>query len=254
MYWKLVEFIVRLVYFKRFRQADKIARAAELATAGKPDDALAALDSIASNLHPAVAGIFGLTRGRILCSEGRLGEAVEALVRAAKLDPSNAKVHLDLAVVTGRLGRLDDARARLELLAKDADDETKKEAREVLTLLKKIVSGKQEKEFVKRAAAMAAKPIGPGGETAGLPANTNLLDEWITRSPDEASDSADELALLLGQSAVVAQNASWKVNLSIEESFVESADEKKLYPFAIVAERLAGGERSLSELCEGGWE
>ncbi len=252
MFWKIFEFVVRLVYFRRFRQADRIAVAAEIAGRGEIDEALAALDKIEPDLHQSIKPVYGLTRSRILCAEGRLAEAEKVLIFAAQADPSNVEVHLDLAVVAGRRFRFDDARERLEKLVVDADEDTGKKASEILELLTKVLSGEREAEFERRALAMAKKPIGPESETAGLPTDVALLESWMATKPEEARESADEIALLIGQSAVSGQGAGWKVNLAIEDSRVVLPDGAEIAPFQIVARRLSSDEKSLAKLIENG--
>ncbi|MCP4604108.1 MAG: hypothetical protein GY847_26895 [Proteobacteria bacterium] len=253
MFWKLFELLIRLVYFKRFRQADKIGNAAELARNGKLNEALLALDNVEPGLNSFLKPVYGLTRGRILSAQGRLGEAEKALIIAAKADPSNFKVHLDLALIAGRRFRFDDARDRLKELATQADDATKKEAAEILALLEKVTSGEREADFESRARAMANKVIGPHGEVAGLPVDTARLDAWIDRNPEEARKSADEIALLLGQGEILEQRARWKVGLSIEESYILRLDSTVLNPFEVVAMRLNNNDANLKVLINNGW-
>ncbi|MCP4676493.1 MAG: tetratricopeptide repeat protein [Deltaproteobacteria bacterium] len=250
MFWKIFEFVVRLVYFRRFRQADRIAIAAEIAGRGETDEALAELDKLETNLHQSIKPVYGLTRGRILSAEGRLAEAEKVLIFAAQADPSNVEVHLDLAVVAGRRFRFEDARERLEKLVADADEDTGKKAGEILELLTKVLSGEREAEFERRARAMAEKPIGTKGETAGLPADMTLLESWIASNPEEARELADEIALLIGQSAVTGQGAGWKVNLAIEDSRVVLPNGTERTPFQIVAKRLSSDSTSLVSLVD----
>ena len=248
MFWKFIEFLVRLVYFKRFRQADRIGKAVELAGKGESEAALGEMERLEAKLHPSLRSIWGLTKGRILLAEGRLDEAERAFIFSAKADPSNAKAHLDLAVLAGRRFRFDDARERLEKIKSEAGEKIRKEAAEILDLLEKVTSGEREKEFFSRAKAFSERPIGPNGETPGLPADFKLLDKWIDQNRDKARELADEMALLVGQSEVVRRDASWRVALSIEESLIVFPDNVEFYPFKKVAQRLARDDARLELL------
>ena len=164
MFWKVFESTVRLVHRKRFKHAERISEAATLAGEGKLEEALQMLEELEPNLHKSMQSLYYLTLGRILDAAGRTREAESAVIMAAKADPSNAKAHLDLAVMSGRRFRLKDAQARLEKLAIDADDETKEKAQEILGLVDEILSGKKAAELDRRARKMAQRPLGPKGE------------------------------------------------------------------------------------------
>jgi tetratricopeptide (TPR) repeat protein len=248
LFWKFFEFLVRLVYFKRFRQAGRIQKAVEIAGRCEADNALAHLDKIEPKLHPSIESIYWLTRGRILLAAGRLEQAEKAFVCSAKADPSNAKAHLDLAVVAGRRFRFDDARSRLEKLKSEADETEKKKACEILDLLDQVTSGEREKEFSRRAYAFAARAIGPGGESAGLPADLKLLDNWIDREPAEARKFSDEMALLIGQSEVTKGGATWKVSLAIEDSRIVLLNGREINPFEMISKRFSSQEVTLQNL------
>lgn len=252
MYGKITEFLVKRIYHKRFAQADEIALAAELANKGNPKGALEILDPLSPNIHSSLRGVFGLTHSRILASEGRLHDAEKSLIAAARAEPSNARIHLDLAVISGRRFRFESARERLELLAAEADQETQKEAREIIELLDSIVSGKRLIEFEDRAHAMSQKAIGPNGESPGLPANIPTIDDWIDRCPGEAVDFADDIAILVGESET-RQGATWKISLAIEDSVVLKDGKGQINPFRCVAKRLSSPKTNLSSLIQNGW-
>ncbi len=253
MFWKFVEFLIRLIYFKRFRQADKITRAAELAGQGNLEDALAGLTTLEPELHDSLKSIHALTVGRILGALGRLDEAESALLQAVHADSSSAKARLDLAVIAGRRFRFDDARVILEKLASDPDDETCGEAKEILGLLNQVTSGEREAEFEHRALLMAKKKIGPNGETPGLPAHLALIENWILTAPEAALESADEIALLLGHGEILKGGATWQISLSIEDSQVIDSDSRIMRPFDIIAKRMSSNEASLQTLFKNGW-
>jgi tetratricopeptide (TPR) repeat protein len=248
VFWKILEFLIRLIHFKRFRQADKMGAAAELAGQGRFDDALLELESLKPKLHPSLRSIHALTRGRILDASGKTEEAEQAFAEAAIADPSNAKAHLDLAVIAGRRFNFDEARARLSSLARDGDEQTKEQANEILCLLDQVTSGQREIEFEDRATKMANRPIGPNREMAGLPADLAVLDNWIYHDPDTARGAADEIALLLGQGEVFEKKGRWQVSLSLEESFIAYQDGTKMHPFKIVSKRFSSSDTDLKSL------
>lgn len=252
MYGKFTEAVVRFLYRKRFKQADTIANAATLAGQGKREEALSILKSLAREIHPSLRGIFGLTRGQILASQGLLKEAEQCLIAAAKAEPSNAKIHLELAIMSGRCFRFESARERLQKLAEEADPETKEKAATILSHLDSVVAGEQLAEFESRARAMSQRAIGPGGESPGLPADLDLLDDWITRCPEAALEHADDLALLVGHSETLG-GASWKVGLYIADSVVCKDGLGELNPFRCLSKRLNSENTSLGELIQGGW-
>jgi tetratricopeptide (TPR) repeat protein len=222
--------------------------AAELAGQGRFDDALLELESLKPKLHPSLRSIHALTRGRILDASGKTEEAEQAFAEAAIADPSNAKAHLDLAVIAGRRFNFDEARARLSSLARDGDEQTKEQANEILCLLDQVTSGQREIEFENRATKMANRPIGPNREMAGLPADLAVLDNWIYNDPDTARGAADEIALLLGQGEVFEKKGRWQVSLSLEESFIAYQDGTKMHPFKIVSKRFSSSDTDLKSL------
>jgi tetratricopeptide (TPR) repeat protein len=236
MFWKILEFMAKIIYAKRVRQAAEVGAAARLASDGDPEAALEQLDKLERKLHKAVRSFHSLTRGRILLSIGRTKEAEAAVIAAARFDPANLHAHFDLAVMSGKSFRLDDAGARLTQIVEEAEDELLEQARDVLSLVARIQSGEYEKELRIRAEEMAHKPIGPNKETAGLPADMELIDKWAKTKPEEAKKAFDEIALLVGQT-YVEQGGKWRINLSLEDSVVECADGTEVCPFDLVSKR-----------------
>jgi hypothetical protein len=250
VFWKILEFFIRLVHRKRFKQTEAIGRAAERAGQGDIEEAIAQMDDLAEILHPSLTSTYALTRGRMLNATGRQGEAEQSFIVAAKADPSNAQAHLEMAVMAGRRFKFEEARERLDCLVADADEETQKQAGEILSLLDQVTSGAREQAFRVRAAAMGDRPIGRNGESAGLPADVSILDDWISRCPEDARGQADEIALLLGQGVVVDENARWQVSLSIEDSIVLRPDGTALRPFEVIATRLSSDNLDLKKLIQ----
>lgn len=103
-----------------------------MANDGKPEEALQRLDKIEKRLHKSLGSVHSLTRGRVLSCLGRVEEAEEAVIKAAKLDPSNERAHLDLAVMSANRGRTEDAKARLRKLAEAAEEKEIREQAEKL--------------------------------------------------------------------------------------------------------------------------
>jgi tetratricopeptide (TPR) repeat protein len=249
VFWKIVNVLVRIIFFRRFRQADKVGEAARLLGQGRSGEALARLDAIAPKLHGSLVPIHALTRGMALDCEGRLDEAEDAFCVASNADPQNPRPDLELAVLLGRRFRFDEARALLEKARAKADEGSRDKVDQIAGLLDQVVSGEREAEFKKRARAMAQKPIAEDGRAAGLPPDLTLIDDWIERAPDEARRQADEIALLIGQ-GLVRQGAQWRVSLGISDSLVVLADGFALNPFDVVAERLQSRGASLQSLID----
>ena len=250
MFWKFAEFLVRIIFFKRFRQADKIGKAVEVAGRGQTTDALIRLKEIEPKLHPALTSIFSLTKGRILMSADRFDEAERSLEAALAADPTNEKIKLDLAMVTGRLLLFDDARKHLAGLEASNEDSVKERALELLDLIDKITSGKKEAEYEERAKVFSSKKIGSSREVAGLPANLELLDNWISSDKELARESADEIALLIGYSILRKDGTTTQLGLSIEDFAVLKTDGTVLKPFEIVAKRFASDDTKLVDLID----
>ncbi|MDJ0761830.1 MAG: hypothetical protein QNJ97_02480 [Myxococcota bacterium] len=250
MFWKIVEGLVRLVYFKRFRQADRIAQAVKLASDGAADKALALLNQMEPTLHPSLTSIHALSRSRILASLERLDEAEEILKATVTADPGNDAAQLDLALLEGRRFRFQDARDRLKKLASAENPDIRDQARDILALAEAVISGDRQREFERRALAFAAKPIGPNGETPGMPVNVALLDAWIASQGDNARPFADEIALLLGQADVRATNGQWQVALGIEDTVIQRPDGTVFRPFKVVAHRFSHSDTTIEEILQ----
>ena len=88
MFWRIVEFLVRVIYFRRFRAAKKIGQAGELLNEGRPEEALELLEQTGNRLHQTLLPLYALVRGRILDALGRLDEAEEAFKLAVLTHPS----------------------------------------------------------------------------------------------------------------------------------------------------------------------
>jgi tetratricopeptide (TPR) repeat protein len=252
VFWRIVEFLVRIVYFRRFRAAKKIGLAGNLLTEGRPAEALELLEQTGSRLHQSLLPLYALVRGRILDTLGRHDEAEEAFKLVVLTNPESAKGDLELALLTGRRFRFDECRTWLDRLEAKNDEETKEQAAGIRELLDQITSGARSEEFGRRARAMAERPLNDEGRSAGLPPDPVLLADWLEREPEAAREQLDEVALLIGQGEVE-RGARWLISLSIEESVVVRDDASRLNPFEVVDAALSSPAGNLPELIASSW-
>lgn len=248
MFYKVLEFLTRIFFSRRIFYVNKIGAAAKLAGNGDTEAALLRLTRIERKwLHPSVRSVLWLTRGLILDASGNVPEAEDAVIRAAKMDPSNMRAHLVLAKMSGRKFQFANAKARLKDLLEKGGEEIRPEVDQMLRDLEDIASGARRKELSRRAAKLAALPLGESGERAGLPANPDVLDRWLDAAPEEARTHADDIAILLGESAVK-QGGEWHISLDMRHSEVRFEDGTSMNPFLIIAARLLGEEPHLKDL------
>ncbi len=245
MFYKILEFIARIFYSRRILYVNRIGDAARLAGQGDAASALMRLAKIEKRwLHPSVRSVLWLTRGHILDATGNVEGAEDAVIRAAKIDPANMRAHLSLARMSGRKFQFANAKARLKELLAKADEDIQKEAKTLLCDLEDIASGNKHRELSSRAAKLAERSLGEAGERPGLPANPDVLDRWFDTAPEEARAHADDIAVLLGESAVK-RGGHWHISLDMRYSEVRFADGTAVNPFRIVAARISGDETSL---------
>ena len=119
-------------------------------------------------------------------------------------------------------------------------------------LLEQCVDGEREREFERRARALAETTVADGAPAPGLPPQTAVLDEWISGSPEEAREKLDEIAILVGQ-GLVENGARWRISLALDQSVVVRDDGASLNPFATVARRFDEPEIDLEKAIELGW-
>ena len=205
------------------------------------------LEKTGKSLHQSILPLFAFTRGKVLVALQRFQEAEESFRFVVLADPENANADLELAVLCGKTFRFEESREWLDRLNEKEDEDVKKRAEEVRELLKKTVSGEREEEFVKRAEEMSKQTLGAADKEFGLPADLELLDDWIKNDPQNARINFDEIALLVGQSEVQ-KGARWKLSLAIESSIVEYPNGKAMNPFDIVAKRFESDDFSLKTL------
>lgn len=252
MFWKVFEFVVRIIYFRRFRAAKRIGDAGKLLGDGKPREALDLLEQVGRNLHQTLLPIFAFTRGKIMDALGRSREAEEAFRLVVLTDPANSRADLELAILAGRRRDFQQCEEWLDRFREKGDEDLADQAEGIRELLHKCTSGEREAEFRARAEEMAAVPIGQAGETAGLPPDLALLDGWIESDPAAARERLDEMALLIGQ-GLVERGALWRVSLSLDESVVTRDDGATLDPFLTVARRLEEPSSNLQDMLAEAW-
>lgn len=215
-----------------------------MASEGDFSGALGRLNELEKRLHPSVRSLHALTRGRVLDMLGRLEEAEAEVIRAAKLDPANMRAHLDLAAMSGRRFHFKNARLRLLKLAETAEPEIQNEATALLSRIDAISSGKAAKRLAQRAREMARYPMGPAGEPPGLPARFDLIEHWIQNDADAASEKAEDIAVLIGET-LVSRGGSWKLSLALDHSVVVLTDGREINPFEVVEQGFLSGNISI---------
>ncbi|HUT79537.1 MAG TPA: hypothetical protein VM285_17705 [Polyangia bacterium] len=252
MFWKIVEILVRLVYFRRFRAARRIGEAGALLADGRPEEALDLLERIGARLHQSLLSFWSFTRGRVLDRLDRLEEAEAAFRLAVLAEPDSGRADLELAVLCGRRRRFEECRQWLDRLDGKDDAEAKERGAPISELLGRVVSGERERELQSRARDLGGKPLPPSGSPPGFPPDLAALDRFVDAAPDEALAALDDLALLLAFGEVAA-GARFEISLSLEDSAVVRPDGARLDPFAAVAARIDGRAPTLAEALGAGW-
>ncbi len=252
MFWKFFEFVIRIIYFRRFRTVKRIGDAGKLLTDGKPEEALALLEMIGERLHQTLLPIYAFTRGKILDALHRTSEAEEAFRLVVLTDPANSKADLELAILTGRRCDFEQCEQWLNRLEEKGDDELAEQASGIRELMQSCASGDRAKEFEQRARKLGLQAIGPEERAPGLPPDLSIIDGWIDDRPEEAREQLDEIALLIGQ-GLVANGSAWRISLSLDESVVVRKDGFTFNPFRLVGERFAKPDGSLSRSMKDAW-
>ena len=231
MFWKVFEWIVRIVYFKRFATAKRIGRASELLVAGRPAEGLDKLDKLEiAKLHESLHPLYFYTQGRLLDGASRFEEATHAYDHVLELKPDHHRARLELAVLKGRL--FDFTTCRTLLTELQTHEEIAEDVRNIRALLEQTEDGSRLKEFQTRAEAFAHDALHTN--LPALPPEQLLptLTKWATSHPQEAQDSCDEIAILLGQAQVEhTDGATWKLSLAIDGSQVLLPDGTTYHPF-----------------------
>lgn len=241
------ESLVRIIFRGRVRMMERIGEAARLIGEGRAEETLEILGSMERRIPPYVGYLFFLTRGCALDALRRYEEAEVAFTAAVFAKQGATEAHLHLAVLAGKTGRLDEARAWIGRLREDgeAPEALLERAAEVEALLAEVEDGTRLASMRARARAF--------GERRGLGALAprealGEADRWVEAEPEEARVESDDLACWLGELAAAELGGAWRVSLSLEESVVEAQD-REIRPFDLVAARLQGGA-SLLQLLE----
>ena len=238
MFWKLIEFVVRIIYWRRFRAAQKIGEAAALLSNGKPEAALSHLEKHGNAVHQTLIPLFALTQGKIFEALKRFEEAEACFKTVVLANPKDARADIALAVLTGRQFRFDECRNWLNRAIEKESHETEQQAKALLAHLDAVEDGSKQAEYEARAQKIANKPL-IDGKTAGESADRELLAKWIQSSDSpEVQDSMDDVALLLAF-AEAKKGGHWKIGISIEDTVVVQPDGNEFSPFALIAQWLS---------------
>lgn len=229
MFWKLIEIIVKIIFFARFSKAKKIGNAAALLAAGKPDEALVYLEKHGNRLHQSLLPLYIFTRGKIFDALKNFEEAENCFKTCVLTNPKDARADLELAILTGRQFRFDDCRTWLQRAQEKEDVSIQQHAAQIETLLNAIEDGSKKIEFEQRAQALSKKEI-LNGKSLGIPPDMKLLERWMRETPD-ARNFIDDAALLVAYGEVISNDGQWKIGLSIEDTIVILPGNKELNPF-----------------------
>jgi hypothetical protein len=231
VFWKLIELVVRIFFFRRFRTAKKIGEAATFLSNGNPEAALTHLEKYGGAVHQTLLPLYAFTLGNVQEALGKESDAEASYKTVVLTNPKDARADFALALLTGRQHRLADCRTwLLRAVEKETADATAR-AKELLAHLDAIEDGSKAAEYEARARALAARPL-HNDRHPGLPADTDLLSEWVRL--EEAKDTIDDVALLLAYGEVQ-KGGQWKIGLSIEDVAVVRADDSLFRPFDLVA-------------------
>ena len=87
--------------------------------------------------------------------------------------------------------------------------------------------------------------MGKSGEPPGLPADFEIIEEWIASNDETAvRDRADDIAILIGESWV-SEGGQWRLSLALDHSVVVFEDAREINPFRVVARRISTGNISI---------
>jgi tetratricopeptide (TPR) repeat protein len=230
VFWKFIEIIVRILYFRRFYKAKKIGEAGELLANGKPDAALKLLEKHGNSMHESLIPLFAFTQGKVLDALGRIDEAEKAYQAVVLTSPSNSRADFELALIAGRKFDFVECRKWLNRAIDKEDEVIKERATEVLNLLDSIENGTRETEFKNRAEKLSKRKVTPENLEIGFPPSLDVIKKWLESDKEDAVNSIDEIALLLGQ-AEVANGGKWKIALAIDDTVVIKKDSSQYHPF-----------------------
>jgi tetratricopeptide (TPR) repeat protein len=228
--------IVRVIFWRRLRMARKIGDAAELIGQGKADETLRILKQIERRIPPYLGHLFFLTRGRAYDELGELQEAEQSYLAAVFAKEGASLAHLHLAVLCGRQEKYDETQAWIKRIRDDAeaDGELLEQADSLETMVNDLRSGQRLADIQQRARDFS---LSHQLDELSPQAALERLDQWVTEHPDQAAVECDELACYLGEMIVPSVQGGWKLNLRLEDSFVEGP-RGSIHPFEVVRCRL----------------
>lgn len=244
MYQQLLETLSKIIYGRRIRHVEMVGRAATMAKEGRYEAALSYLAEIECKMHRKVRSIHAFTRAKVLDEMGRETDAESEMIRSAKLDPANFLAHLELARMSGRHRHFENAKARFQELTEVSDATVSGKAKEFLHEIEEILNGSAAKRLAAHAEETALTPLGPGQIRLGMPVDLVALDQLITELPELAAEKKLDLAILLGQSAVLS-GGTWQISLALPCSCITFPGASDFNPFSAVTYRLAGGDISI---------
>jgi hypothetical protein len=129
-------------------------------------------------------------------------------------------------------------------LAEEKDTAIREKALEILDILNRIASGEEAKRYANAARKLSRMPMGPNGQSPGIPADFTWVDYWIEVDPDTSVRHLDDIAFLFGES-LVHYGAKWKISLSTRHSLIILKSKETLSPHIIVTNRFNDSSFSL---------
>jgi hypothetical protein len=230
LFFKVVEFLLRLLYYKRFRAADRIGRAAQLLTSARAPEALALLQRLRPSLHSSLLPLYCFTLGRTFTVLGRPAAAETAFLQAAGGDSKSARAEVEIALLRAREGDHLSCQTWLRKAIDKKDDVHSPRAAAFLQQLSRVEDGSLRTEFETRAETIAHATLPGADDCPGLPPDCALLERWARQNPQSAQELFDEIALLLAWSRV-RQGGTWVLRLAIEDTRVQLPDGSIHDPF-----------------------
>ncbi|NLN63737.1 MAG: hypothetical protein GX146_12790 [Myxococcales bacterium] len=237
MFFKVLEWGVRLVYRKRFRAAETIGKATQWQAEGRASEALALLEELRPALHTTLLPLHRFALGHTLVSLGRWDEAEAAFAEAAQGDPKNPRPDIEAALLCARRGDHSACRTWLVRAIEKQDGVADERAAGFLQRLDQLENGELGTELTERGRQMSLRVLSDCDAPLGLSPDRDRLRAWAEAHPDEARELFDELALWLAWTEVQ-RGGRWVFRLFLEDTRVACADGRTCDPFAEAAELL----------------
>lgn len=235
---KLVEYIIKLIFFRRVKKAKKIGEAAKLIEEGKVEEALKLLDKIGKKIPPYLGFLYFLTRGKAYEALKEFTNAEHCYIASALLMEGINLAYLHLAILYGKLCKFKEAKEWLnrviEYIPRDQltedDLKLKEQAKKLLELIEDIEKGGRLNELQCRAVQFADRH-----KIDFSPNSILKLKEWFNTTPNISGEELEDLALYLGELGRRVGNYNWHISLELDSSFIEKGG-KKINPFEFVKE------------------